>query len=224
MSVVIARYIKGKNKFEIYVKLEKALKFREGKIRDIDEVLEVKEIFKDAKKGERASASLLKEVFGTDNIEEVAKEILTKGEIQLTVEYRRKLIEEKKKQIIEYIRRISIDPRTKAPFTYKRLEEMLKSIKFNIDPFKPIEPQAEEIIKNLKKKYPIKIEIKKYIVKLPFEVIKIVGILKKKYKLTEEKYDSYWWGYFEIPAGISGEFLSDVSKLSKGLAEVKERK
>jgi len=224
MTTVIARYTKNGHKFEIYVKLEKALEFKEGKIKNIDEVLEVREVFKDAKKGERVSPSILKQVFRTDDIEKVCEKIIKEGEIQITTEYKRKLIEEKERQIIEYIRKIAIDPRTNTPFTYQRIEEMLKHIKYNVDPFKPVEPQAEEIIKELKKKFPIKIEIKKYYVKIPFEVIRIVGILKRKYKLIEEKYNNYWHGTFEVPAGISGEFLSDVSKLSNGLAEVVEVK
>ncbi|RDD52669.1 ribosome assembly factor SBDS [Nanoarchaeota archaeon NZ13-N] len=224
MSVVIARYSKKGQNFEIYVKLEKALEFREGKIKNIDEVLEIKEVFKDAKKGERVSSNTLKQVFGTDNIEEIAKIILKEGEIQITTEYKRKLIEEKERQIIDYIRRVSVDPRINAPFTYQRLEEMLKSIKYNIDPFKPAEIQADEIIKELKKKYPIKIEFKKYIVKIPLESVGILGILKRKYKIIEERYDDSWYGTFEVPVGISGEFLSDVSKLSKGSAEIKELK
>jgi len=224
MSTVIARYSKNGHKFEIYVKLEKALEFREGKIKNVREVLEVEEVFKDAKKGERVSPSILKQVFGTDDIDKVCEKIIREGEIQITTEYKRKLMEEKERQIIEYIRRVAIDPRTDTPFTYQRLEEMLKNIRYNIDPFKPVEPQAEEIIKELKKKFPIKIEIKRYSVKIPLEAIRAVGILKRKYKLLEEKYNDYWHGTFEIPAGISGEFLSDVSKLSNGLAEVNEIK
>jgi len=224
MTAVIARYTKNGHRFEIYVKLEKALEFKEGKIKNIDEVLEIREVFRDAKKGERVSSGLLKQVFGTDDIDKVCEIIIKEGEIQITTEYKRKLIEEKEKQIIEYIRRISIDPRTNAPFTYQRIEEMLKHIKYNVDPFKPIEAQAEEIIKELKKKFPIKVEFRKYYVKIPFEAIRIVNILKRKYKLLEEKYEDYWYGVFEVPAGISGEFLSDVSKLSNGLAEVTEIK
>ncbi|MEM0379165.1 MAG: ribosome assembly factor SBDS [Nanopusillaceae archaeon] len=223
-STVIARYSKGGYNFEIYVDLEKALMFKEGKIKNIEEVLKLQEIFKDAKKGERVSSEILKKVFGKDEILEISKEIILNGEIQITTEYRKKLVEEKRKQIIEYIRRISIDPRTNAPFTYQRIEEMIKNIKYNFDPFKPVEKQAEEIIKELKKKYPIKIEIKRVIVKIPINKVKILGIIKKKYGIIEEKYEECWIGTFEIPAALYSEFLSEISKLSEGEAEIIEMK
>ncbi|MFH7903036.1 MAG: ribosome assembly factor SBDS [Candidatus Aenigmatarchaeota archaeon] len=223
-SIVIARYNKGGYNFEIYVDLEKAILFKEGKIKNIEEVLKVHEIFKDAKKGERVSSEILKKIFGKDDILEISKEIILNGEIQITTEYRRKLVEEKKKQVIEYIRRISIDPRTNAPFTYQRIEEMIKDIKYSFDPYKPAEKQAEEIIKELKKKYPIKIEIKRVLVKIPLNKLKIVGIIKKKYGIVEEKYEDFWIGLFDIPVALYSEFVSDISKLSEGEAEIVEIK
>jgi len=71
--------------------------------------LPVEEIFKDSRKNERASGESLKKVFGTTDVLEVAKEILKNSEIPLPTEYKRELIEERKKQIIEYIRRIAYD-------------------------------------------------------------------------------------------------------------------
>jgi ribosome maturation protein SDO1 len=223
MKTVIARLRKAGQNFEIYVNLENAIKFRNGEIKDIDKVLEIKEIFRDAKKGERVSLELLKKAFGTTDIYSIAKEIIIKGEIQITTEYRRKIIEEKRKQIIENIRRLAIDPRTNAPFTYNRIEAMLKEIKYGIDPFKPVEKQVEEIIKELKKRFSIKIEIKKYMVKVPMNKLRVASILRKKYNLVREKYEDKWIGVFEVPAGISTEFLADISRFGEDI-EVKEIK
>ena len=90
------KYKKEGYNFEIIVYLRKALEYKEGKIKDIREVLTVEEIFKDSKKGERASTESLKKAFGTTDILEIAKEILKNSEIPLPTEYKRELLEEKK--------------------------------------------------------------------------------------------------------------------------------
>ena len=67
------------------------LAFRSGEDVDIREVLAVEKIFKDSKKGEKASEELMQEIFGTTNPLEVAEKIIRKGEIQVTTEQRRKM-------------------------------------------------------------------------------------------------------------------------------------
>lgn len=212
-EAVIARLNRGNHNFEIFVNLDKALKFREGKIKDIREVLVVEEIFKDAKKGERTSSEVLKNVFKTDDIYKIAEIIVKEGEINITTEYRRKMIEEKRKLIIEYILRIAVDARTNLPLTRDRLENMLDEIRYNIDPFKDHIEQANEIIKELKKKFPLKIEIKKVKVKLSYDKMRGVEILKRKYNLEKEFYEEQWIGIFNIPIGLYSDFLSDIHKI-----------
>jgi len=221
-EAVIARLKVFGHNFEIFVDLEKALQYKEGKIKDIKEVLVVEDIFKDAKKGERVSSELLKKVFQTEDIYKIADKIIKEGEIQITTEYRRKLIEQKRRQIIEYIRKMTVDPRTNLPFTYQRLEEMLESIGFHIDPFKPVEAQVNELLKQLKKKYPIKVEIVKIKVIIPYKYSKIVNILKRKYKIVKEEWKENWIGYFEVPIGIKSEFYSEIGKLTNGEATIEE--
>jgi len=216
-KAVVARFHAKDYIFEIYVDLEKALQFREGKIKNIGEVLIVEEVYKDIKKGERVSESVLKKVFGTTDIYEIASKIVKEGDIQITSEYRRKLINQKRKQIIETIRRLVIDPRTSLPFTPQRIEEMLEQVKVNIDPFKPVELQTNEIIKQLKKKFPLKVEITKLKVHIPYEYVKAVNILKKKYKVLKEDWvDNGWIAIIEVPSGIKSEFFSDLGKLTNG--------
>ena len=104
-KAVLARYSHAGKTFEIYVDSEKALALRDGKDISIHEVLAVEEIYKDARKGDRVSEGALQEVFGTTDVLEIAKQIIKKGEIQLTTEQRKKLVEEKKREIINRIAR-----------------------------------------------------------------------------------------------------------------------
>lgn len=216
-DAVVARLrIKG-NTFEIYVDLEKALEIKEGKSDNVKEALVVEEIYKDTKKGERVSSELLKKVFGTEDIYEVAKRIIKEGDIQITTEFRRKLIEQKRKQIIETIRRLAVDPRTNLPFTPQRIEEMLNQVKAHIDPFKPVEAQVDEIIKQIKRKFPIRIELVHIKVIVPYEYIRAVNLIKRKYKVLNEDWgDNGWIAIVEVPAGMKAEFFSDLGKWTNG--------
>jgi len=207
------KYKKEGYNFEIIVYLRKAFEYKEGKIKDIREVLAVKEIFKDSKKGERVSSESLKKAFGTTDILEVAKEILENSEIPLPTEYKRELIEEKKKQIIEYIRKIAYDSKNNMPLTYERAKELFEMVKYNVDINKPIEKQAEEVLKEIRKKYPLKIEYKNIKLIVYPNRSKIIGIIKNKYKIIKENWGETYEAILEIPIGLLSEFYSDIGKL-----------
>ena len=102
-DAVVARYTYQGNRFELLVDPRLAMELRKGKEVDFEELLAIDEVFKDALRGERQSESLVKEAFGTEDIKEIAKRIITKGELQLTTEQRRELREKKKKEIIQII-------------------------------------------------------------------------------------------------------------------------
>src|SRR3989338_8095878 len=135
-DAVVAKLKIGENVFEILVDCEKALEFRNGKDIDLDDILATNDIFKDVKNGEHAS-NLMK-VFKTEDKREIAKKIILEGEIQLTSEYKKKLRDEKRKQIVNNIHRNAVDPNTGFPHPPQRIENALDEIKANIDEFKPI--------------------------------------------------------------------------------------
>ena len=221
-EAVIARLRKSGSNFEVFVDLEEALKVKEGK-GDIKQALIVEEIYKDAKKGDRISSQVLKSVFGTDDPYKIAEIIIREGDIQITTEYRKKLIEQKRKQIIEEIRIMSIDPRTNSPFTPKRIEEMLNQVRYNVDPFKPVSTQVTGAIKLIKRKFPIRIETVTLKVIIPYDEIKSLNIIKKNFRTSNED-----WGdkgailTIEVPIGLLDSFYSEINKLTKGKAYIEE--
>ncbi|HEY7508005.1 MAG TPA: ribosome assembly factor SBDS, partial [Nitrososphaera sp.] len=93
------------DKFELLVKPDPALEFKLGKKADISSVLVSDEVYSDANKGSRASGEKLMKHFKTTDQLEVAKQILARGELNLTTDQRRKMVEEKRKQIVAYIHR-----------------------------------------------------------------------------------------------------------------------
>ncbi|MEM2262217.1 MAG: ribosome assembly factor SBDS, partial [Ignisphaera sp.] len=126
---VIARMnVKGK-RFEILVDPEKAYRFREGENLPLEEIVISDYIYKDVKKGLKASPNELVDTFGTDDMYKIANEIIKNGELQLTAEQRRELLEMKKKQIIYYISRSAVDPKTKTPIPPTRIEKAIDEVK-----------------------------------------------------------------------------------------------
>ncbi|MEM0001843.1 MAG: ribosome assembly factor SBDS [Desulfurococcaceae archaeon] len=221
---VIARFEAKGHRFEILVDPDRALELKSGKSISIDDVLISDIIYKDAKKGLKASPEAMREVFGTDDPRTVALEIIKRGEIQLTAEQRRKLIEEKKAQIINLIARNVVDPKTKLPIPLKRIELALEQSRVSIDPFKPAEQQFEEIVSQLAKIIPIKVAKAYVAVRIPPEyasrsmkTLQSIGTVKKSRWLSDGSLELE----LEIPAGLQQELIDKVNALTKGSGEVK---
>lgn len=221
---IVARLEVHGHKFEILVKPDLAFKFKEGKKIDIKEVLAGEFVYKDARKGLKASEEIIKKVFKTVDIYKVAEEILRKGEIQMTAEQRRELIELKRRKIIDFIARNCVDPRTKLPHPHKRIELALQQVRVGIDPFKDAEKQALQIIKEVSRILPIKIAKSIVRVKIPppyssraYGVLAGMGEVKKVTWLN----DGSLFMELEIPAGIQQTLIEKVNSISKGMADVK---
>jgi ribosome maturation protein SDO1 len=142
----------------------------------------------------------------------------------LTTEQRRKMIEDKRKQIIDFISRQAVDPKTNLPHPPLRIENAMEQIHYSIDPFKPVEEQAREIIKLLRSILPLKIEQVSVGVHIPAEysaraygTIKAFGAIKRE----EWRADGSWYGVLEMPAGLYGPFLEKLGEVTKGSGEAK---
>src|SRR3989338_4462950 len=141
-EAVIAKLKAQGHEFEILVDCASALALKEGKNVDIHDVLAAMQVFSDAHKGLVASEHAIKQIFGTNDVSEVANQIIRKGEIQLTQEYRENLREEKRKQIIAIIHRNGVDPKTHMPHPPQRIENAFDEARFHVDEFKPVQQQV----------------------------------------------------------------------------------
>ncbi|MEM3695148.1 MAG: ribosome assembly factor SBDS [Candidatus Bathyarchaeia archaeon] len=220
----VARITKDNEHFEVLVKPQKALDYRVGKITSLSEVLVTETIFSDANKGTKVAEENLRKAFGTTDPLKIADIILKKGTLQLTTEQRRKMIEDKRKQIIDFISRQCVDPKTNLPHPPLRIENALEQIHYPIDPFKPVEEQAKEIIKQLRAILPLKMEQISVGVHIPaqysaraYGTIKGFGTIKRE----EWRPDGSWYGVLEMPAGLYAPFLERLGEITKGSGEAK---
>ena len=220
----IARLKVRDKKFEVIVDPDKAWLFKKGEQVDIHELLLGEFVYYDARRGLKASETELKQIFKTDDVYEIAKHIVKRGELQLTAEQRREMIEAKKRQIVEFISRNCIDPRTGLPHPPKRIELAIENAKVSIDPFKPVEVQVNEVIKALARILPLKIAKALVAVKIPPQYVgKAYGVLSKIGKIIRSNYlsDGSWSVELEIPAGLQGTLVEEVAKMTKGKGEVR---
>ncbi len=225
MTEVITRIkIKGKL-FEARVDLDRALEFKKqgkGSSRDF---LIVDTIFNDWKKGLKPSSQDLKDAFGTEDHYAIAEKIVKNGEVQLPQEYRDKLKEEKIKQVVDFLTRNCIDPRTGAPYTADRIEEAMKQAGAKIDNRKASE-QAIQIIQDIQKILPIKIETKKISITIPpADTGKMYGMLKSFNPEKEEWLnDGSLKVIINLPAGMQIEFYDKLNNMTHGAAITQEIK
>lgn len=223
-DAVIARLKKGEDQFEILVDPYAAAEFIEGKEIDIVQHLAIDAIFKDAKKGTHASEESLQKYFGTDDVIEITKRIILKGDIQLTTEQRNKMQKNKRNRIIETIARNAMDPKTKAPHPRQRIELAMEQAGVHVDPFKPVREQVKTIIEVLRPIIPISIDQIRVSVKISSEYIgKAYGIARNYGSLEQEDWqsDGSWVGIVRIPAGMQNDFYDKLNDVTKGNVSTK---
>lgn len=202
---------------------DKALDYKLGRRKDFTNVLVFDEVYIDANKGLRASKSDLLNIFGTTDVEKIAEKIVREGELQIKAEQRRKLIEEKKRQIVDYISRYCVDARTSAPIPPLRIENALEEAGVKIDPFKPAEEQINNILSELSKFIPIKKQISILDIKVPPTYVgKIYGFIRNTSDIIKEEWlsDGSLDIRVSIPSGMKVDFMDKVTRITGGAAYV----
>ncbi|RMF55388.1 ribosome assembly factor SBDS [Candidatus Woesearchaeota archaeon] len=220
----LARLRKGGKTFEIAIDPDLAISYKHGADVDISEIVKSEHIFSDVKKGELASETDLRNIFGTEKPLEVAEIIIKEGEIQLTAEYRKKVREEKLNKIIYLIHRNAVDPKTNLPHPPDRIQSAIKEAKVRIDEFKKAEDQVQDVLKNIREIIPIKLEVKKLQVVIPAEyAAKSYSTVKRFGKMLKEQWnnDGSLTAVIEVPGGMESNFYDKLNSLTHGNNEVK---
>ena len=223
-EAVIARLKRGEQHFEVLVDPYKAADLIDGKEVDILQSLAIDAIFKDSKKGTHASDESLQKTFGTNDIVHISKEIIKKGDIQLTTEQRHKMQKNKKNRIIENICRNAMDPKTKAPHPRQRIELAMDQAGVHVDPFKPVNEQVKTIIESLRPIIPLSMEQVRISVKIPAEFIgRAYGVARNFGTLEREDWqsDGSWIGIVRIDAGMQYDFYDKLNDVTKGIVSTK---
>ncbi len=221
---VIARLKKGKQQFEVYVDPDGAFAFKRGEKIKMEDIIAVESVFSDAGQGDHISGSDLEAAFGTTDVMEVAKFIILNGELQLTKEQRKQILEEKTRQIVTFIAQNAINPQTMTPHPPARIEKAMEEGKVHIDLYKGVEEQVNIVMKAIRPIIPIRFEEINIAVKVPAEfAAKSFGEISKFGNLVKNEWlgDGSWVAVVRMPAGMQNDFYSLVNHLTKGDAETK---
>jgi len=223
VDVTVVKYSFEGEKFEILVKPDPALDYKLGKKKDLSSVLVSDDIYTDSSKGTKPSMEKLLKAFNTDDSAEIAKKILEKGDLNLTTEQRRKMVEEKRKQLVEFISKTYVDPRTHLPHPPLRIEQAMKDARVSVDPQKSMDEQVKDIVEKLRSIIPLKSENLSLEIIIPaqfasqsYAVLKSVGSLKKE----EWQNNGSLKAILEIPAGARPHVIDRLGSITKGSATV----
>ncbi len=221
-DAVIARWETQGSRFEVLVDPQAVQDLKDGKDVDLTDKLALDQVFKDAKKGDKISEEHLERTFKTRNLAAIAKQIVLKGEVQVTTEQRHRLQEAKRKQIVATIARNAMNPQTGAPHPPARIEAAMTEAKVHIDPFRPVDAQVQEVLAKLRPLLPIRLDVVKVRIRVPAQHYpRVIGEIKGLGRLLEEIWmgDGSWSGVVEIPAGVQTELYEKLNARTKGAAE-----
>jgi ribosome maturation protein SDO1 len=226
-KAVIARLWYSGKKFEIMVDPEKALEVKRGKEVEMGEVLAFPCIYRDVRSTERVSEEELQKTFGTTDINQIAKKIIQKGEIQLTTQQRKEMIEKRKIQIATIISKRGFNPQTNLPHPPQRILKAMEQVGVQINPFETAEEQVEKVAKAISTVLPLSFERIKLTIKVPAQYAgSAYSIIRSLCENVREKWleDGSLQASVEIMGGIQEELFRKLSSLTHGQFESKVEK
>jgi ribosome maturation protein SDO1 len=134
---------------------------------------------------------------------------------------------EKRKQIVEYIAKTYVDPKSHLPHPPLRIEQAMQDGRVSIDPHKNVEDQIKDIVENLRSIIPLKSENLTLEIIVPaqytaqsYSVLKSTGTLKKE----EWQANGSLKAILEIPAGARPNVIDRLGSITKGTASVEVTK
>lgn len=125
-NVAVVRMKKGGKRFEIACYKNKVMSWRAGAEKDLDEVLQTHSVFVNVSKGQVAKKDDLTKAFGTDDLTEICKQILAKGELQVSDKERQTQLETMFRDIATIVAEKCVNPETKRPYTALEVIRQLK--------------------------------------------------------------------------------------------------
>lgn len=128
-NVSLVRLKKGKKRFEIACYKNKVLEWRSGIETDLDNVLQIPNVFLNVSKGQTAPSAELAKAFGKDvSVDDIILEILKKGEMQVGEKERSAQLERVHNEVMGMVASKLVDPRTKRVYTTSIIEKALDQL------------------------------------------------------------------------------------------------
>ena len=124
-NVSLVRLRVGKKRFEVPCYKNKILEYRSGSEKDLDNVLQINNVFLNVSKGQTAPNADLEKSFKGMSRDEVVLEILKKGEVQVGDKERGAELDRMNREVIDIVAGKVVDPKTKRVYTSGMIEKAL---------------------------------------------------------------------------------------------------
>ena len=223
-KAVVCRLKHSGQRFEILCDPKKALEFRKGANIDLSDILAYPSIYKDVSSTDAVPKEDLQKVFGTSDPFKIAERIIRKGELQLTTEQRKEMVQQKQARIAELISKRGVNPQTNAPHTPQRVMAAMKEAGVKVDPFKEPELQVDDTVKALRTYLPITfqrvviaIRVQPQYAGRVYPILKGIGTVKKEQWLN----DGSLQVQVEVLAGMQQELYDKLATLTHGNFDLK---
>jgi rRNA metabolism SBDS family protein len=216
MTETTARIRKGSKHFEIKVDLEEANKIKKGlEGADLTKAIITENIFHSLKKGELASQADLEIAFGTTDEREIAEKIIKQGEVVATTESMREEQDQRYKQIVTFLVKNAVSPEGR-PYTEEQFMKALTETKINIKN-KSVESQITDIIDQLSKILPLKLETKRIRLTIPAtHTGKVYSIIKDFLVNEQWQNNGSLQAEIDMPSGMVFDFYENIGNISHG--------
>ncbi|KAK6428769.1 hypothetical protein LTR95_015086 [Oleoguttula sp. CCFEE 5521] len=128
-NVSLVRLKKGKKRFEIACYKNTVQAYRAGHETDLDNVLQIPNVFLNVSKGQVAPNAEIEKAFGKGfKRDEVVMEILQKGELQVGEKERAQELERVHREVLEIVAGRLVEPKTKRVYTTGMIEKALEQL------------------------------------------------------------------------------------------------
>lgn len=131
-NVTVVRLKKGGKRFEIACYNNKVLEYRNKVTKDLSEVLQSSSVFTNVSKGELAPKDEVAKVFGNMDTNAIIKEILDKGELQVTGKERTANLESLFKEVANTISHMCVNPQNQQPYPASIIERAMHDAHVNL--------------------------------------------------------------------------------------------
>lgn len=118
-------------------------------------MLQTHTVFTNVSKGQVAKKEDLIKAFGKDDQTEICKEILSKGELQVSDKERQSHLDSLFKDIATTVADKCVNPELKRPYPVTTIEKAMKDIHYSVKPNQNSKQQALQVIKLLKETLPL---------------------------------------------------------------------
>lgn len=118
-------------------------------------MLQTDSIFINVSKGQFAKKEDLLKAFGTEDVTAICKEILSKGELQVSDKERSSQLDSLFKDIATNVADKCVNPESKRPYPVTMIEKAMRDIHFSVKPNRNAKQQALDVIPLLRESIPL---------------------------------------------------------------------